>query len=162
MDETEMRFQLLLRELESIQQGIRAMDNAMFAIKGWCVTVDAAIVGVAINKGQPLLLLAGLIATICFWLLDSHFKAVQRIYILRDLDLESKLRVKPFTDVLAADSPIVPGLASLFGGPPMGFWKNFAFEAGLTLREARTPIVFNLYALVTVSLGMVAAVLLLT
>ena len=40
MDDTDMRFQLLLRELESIQQRIRAMDTATFTIKGWCVTVD--------------------------------------------------------------------------------------------------------------------------
>jgi hypothetical protein len=41
-----------------------------------------------------------------------------------------------------------------------GFRRNFASEAAETWREAKTPIVFNLYGLLTISLGVVALVLL--
>lgn len=78
MTEEEMRFALLLHELQSIQQGIRAMETATFAIKGWCVTVAAALVGIALSQNQISILSAALIAIITFWLLDAHFKSLAR------------------------------------------------------------------------------------
>ena len=70
------------------------------------------------------------------------------------------MTAQPVNQVLKIDPPPSPGLATRFLPPETGFRRNFAFEAAETWREAKTPIVFNLYGLLTISLAVVALVLL--
>jgi hypothetical protein len=64
MDADEARFQLLLKEMDSIQQGIQAMDNSMFKIKGWSITLAAAAAGLAANERHPLIAAIGMVTAV--------------------------------------------------------------------------------------------------
>jgi hypothetical protein len=46
----------------------------------------------------------------------------------------------------------VPGIASRFVFPHRGFFKKLMFQLGIILRGAKSPFVFNLYALIVFSL----------
>ena len=74
-----MRFALLLHEMESIQQGIRALDTARFQIKGWAITLAAAAGGVAATSDHGTFATIGLAITLSFLVVDSYYKSIQRI-----------------------------------------------------------------------------------
>jgi hypothetical protein len=162
MDESEAKFELLKQEMQAVQQGIRGLDTALFAIKGWCVTVTAAVAGLAATKDQPLLILVGFAVALTFWLLDAHYKAIQRVYIRRDLRLERILKGADVLELLSSGRLRVPGIASRFIFPRRGFFKRFMFQLGIIWREAKSPFVFNLYALLVFSLVVEMVVLYLT
>ena len=121
MDSDEARFALLLREMEAIQGGIQSMDSAMFKIKGWGITLAAAATGVAINSSRPAFLIIGLVSTLAFWFVDAYFKSIQRVYILRDLEVSRRLLGKDPITVLKTALMIQPEFGYLtwpsFSGP---------------------------------------------
>lgn len=159
VNEADAKFELLKQEMQLIQQGIRAFDTAMFAIKGWCVTVVAAIAGFAVSKNKPLLLLISLLVCVVFWLLDSHYKSIQRTYIRRDLRLERVLRGRDVLAMLSTGELKIPGNASRFLTPRRGYRRKLAWEIGMTWREAKTPIMYNLYLLLALSIGIITIIL---
>lgn len=63
-------------------------------------------------------------------------------------------------DVLEARPALSPGLASQFLPPKKGYGKNVIFELAKTWQEARTPIVLNLYALLTLCVGVIGLAML--
>jgi hypothetical protein len=162
MDETEAKFELLKQEMQAVQQGIRALDTTSFAIKGWCVTLSAAIAGVAATKDRPLLLLIGFGVALAFWLLDAHYKAVQRVYIRRDLRMERVLKGADVLALLSSGRLRVPGMASRFTVPRRGSIKKLTFQLVIMWREAKSPFIFNLYLLIGFSLIVEMVVLYLT
>lgn len=117
MDETTAKFELLKLELQSIQAGIRGMDTIMFQIKGWCVTVAVATAGVALTSSHIELVAVGGAAVVGFWLVDAHYKSMQRIFIDRDDRIEEVLARQEPLAALAAGQLHVPGLASSFRNP---------------------------------------------
>jgi hypothetical protein len=158
MDADEARFHLLLKELDSIQQGIQAMDNSMFKIKGWSITLAAAAAGLAANERRPLIAVIGMVTAVCFWLLEGNYKALQRTYIVRDLAIEGALR--------GVDDPIavlrnnhayslkVPGLASSFLRNEPTYWAKRRAELARSWHEALKPIVFSLYLFIVLCLAL--------
>lgn len=142
-----MRFQLLLSELQSLQAGIRAQDENSRYIKGWCVTLVAALAAVSVStfsKGPPVVALVGVLA---FWFVDAHFKSIQRVYIDRDQEIEAALRVSRVADAILSSRLPVPGLASRFKYPAnVTTWRQgFSYEMSRTVRELREPLVFAFY-----------------
>lgn len=166
MDEPDARFELLLHEMLAIQEGIRSMDHQTLQIKGWCVTVTAALAAASMttfSKGLPLI---GLAVVAAFWFVEAHFKSIQRVYIRRDQEIEASLQSAQVLDAITSSDLRIPGLASRFKNPPqvVGWRRGFKFEVQVALKEAREPLVFVLYALmmaflllVTVALHMVGA-----
>jgi hypothetical protein len=162
VDETEAKFQLLLREMEAIQDGIQSMDSAMFKIKGWCITVAASATGVAITFSRPSFVFIGLWSTLAFWFVDAYFKSIQRIYIERDLELCRRLVGKDPSAVLndRPDTGVwVPDLARRFQRPANTRPKVLWMELTGTLQEAWKPVVGMLYLFVIAGLGIALLIL---
>jgi len=159
VDETTAKFDLLKLELQSIQAGIRGMDTIMFQIKGWCVTVAVATAGVALTSSHIELVAVGGAAVVGFWLVDAHYKSMQRIFIDRDDRIEEILAGQEPLAALAAGELHVPGLASSFRNPGQSsFSQNLQNEFGLLWREAKIPLTFGLYLFILVLLGALALV----
>jgi hypothetical protein len=143
----EAKFELLKIEMQSIQQGIRGIDGILFQIKGWCVTVTVAIAGFSLTGDRWPLIVFGMAAVLAFWMVDAHYKSVQRIYIDRDQAIEKVLGKHGPLEALRTGSLKVPGLASEFSR------SGFKDEMRYLWKEVRNPITFGLYVLILLMLG---------
>jgi hypothetical protein len=159
--ETSAQLELLKVELASIQGGIRGLDTILFQIKGWCVTTCVAVAGVALAAKSPELLLAAVGAIIGFWLVDAHYKPVQRVFIERDAHIEVRLKGRKPIEVLRSGDLTVPGLASGFqwsGGSTLR--SSLAAHFKRLWREAKIPMGFSFYAVLIVLSSALGVVLL--
>lgn len=66
--------------LKMIQAVITRVLHYGFLLKGWGVTLIAAILALAAGSGKPDLLLIGLFPTLVFWTLDAFFLHTERNY----------------------------------------------------------------------------------
>src|SRR5215470_12650539 len=73
------------------QQRITALDTVTVAIKGWVVTLDSALTGIAFSSGHPNLVLVAIVATVFLAVLDFHYRTVQLGHAARSSALEKCL-----------------------------------------------------------------------
>jgi len=99
-DEFDYKFDLLKQEIDNLQNGIRNYDTILFTIKGWAITIFSAFVFFAVDKGQMVFLAFCALAVVLFWLLDSIYRSIQRVYIRRYNDIERFLRSPEFGQAL--------------------------------------------------------------
>ena len=69
-----------LKHLDFIQSVIGRLAGNSFVIKGWAITVAAAIFGFALNSSNTLLVVAAVIPTVAFWVLDTYFLRTERLF----------------------------------------------------------------------------------
>jgi len=67
-----------LKHLEFIQAVITRMNSNSFLIKGWSVTIVAALFVLGSEKFDEKYLLIALFSTIMFWILDGFFLSQER------------------------------------------------------------------------------------
>lgn len=67
-----------LRHLEFIQQAINRMASNLFLLKGWTVTLIAAMFALAAKESRDLYFLLAYFPTVMFWLLDGYFLSQER------------------------------------------------------------------------------------
>lgn len=99
-DEFQYKFELVKQEIDSLQSGIRSYDGILFTIKGWAITIFSTFIFFAADKKQPLFLLFCAIAIVLFWLLDSTYRSIQRIYIRRYNAIERYLQSLEFSQAI--------------------------------------------------------------
>jgi len=99
-DEFDYKFELLLKEIEVLQNGIRSYDSILFTIKGWAITIFSAFVLFASKEQQPTYLIFCAAAVILFWALDALNKSFQRRYIIRYNKIEHFLRRREFSEAI--------------------------------------------------------------
>ena len=80
---SEEKFERKLKHLEFIQNVITRMNTNSFMIKGWAVTLVAALFALSDKTHEHHLYLIAFIPVPLFWLLDGFFLATERRY--RDL-----------------------------------------------------------------------------
>ena len=68
------------KHLEFIQNIITRMASNSFLLKGWCVTIIAALFALSIKESDFRLYLATLIPTVMFWLLDSFYLWQEKMF----------------------------------------------------------------------------------
>jgi hypothetical protein len=68
------------KHLEFTQQIIARMGNNSFALKGWSVTVLAALFALAADRANRTILGVAVLPVVLFWLLDAYFLAQERVY----------------------------------------------------------------------------------
>ncbi|GAA3843347.1 hypothetical protein GCM10022243_07310 [Saccharothrix violaceirubra] len=92
-----------VKHLEFIQGVITRVANSSFLIKGWTLTVTAALLGFAAQGSSRRLTLIGLVAVVGFWVLDAFYLRQERLYrklyddVRRDLDFERfSMDVRPY------------------------------------------------------------------
>lgn len=72
-----------LKEIDLIQNCINRMSQNSFLIKGWALTVFAAVISLmkgAILDNVVMTTLAVIIPFVCFWLLDAYYLQLERRY----------------------------------------------------------------------------------
>jgi hypothetical protein len=69
-----------LKHLEFIQSVIARMNGNSFLLKGWCVTLVAALMALSAKDSDKTYLLIGFIPLPAFWLLDAFYIAKERQY----------------------------------------------------------------------------------
>jgi hypothetical protein len=72
-----------LKHLEFIQNVITRLNGNSFLIKGWSVTIVAALFALAAKDSDTRLLLVAYVPVFAFWFLDGFFLSYERRY--RDL-----------------------------------------------------------------------------
>jgi len=75
---TEMPMEKKLKHLEFIQQAINRMASNLFLLKGWTVTLIAAMFALAAKESRDLYFLLAYFPTLMFWLLDGYFLSQER------------------------------------------------------------------------------------
>lgn len=70
----------IIAHLPLIQGIINRMGNNSFLIKGWTVTLVAAIFALAATGTNQHFILVALIPIIVFWFLDSYYLKQERLY----------------------------------------------------------------------------------
>jgi hypothetical protein len=84
-----------IKHLELIQAIINRLANSSFLIKGWCVTLVAAILALAnkdMNRGFIVIVL---VPIVLFWCLDAYFLNLEKLF----RELYNKVRVKNEEDI---------------------------------------------------------------
>ena len=69
-----------LKHLEFIQNIIMRMANNSFLLKGWCITVVAAIIGLNKDGVDWKVTMLAMFLTFMFWVLDGYFLSQERYF----------------------------------------------------------------------------------
>jgi len=69
-----------LRHLEFAQAVINRMARRSFLLKGWSVTLVAAIFALATKNGNPSMIPVAYLPTVVFWFLNAYFLRQERLY----------------------------------------------------------------------------------
>lgn len=75
---TEMPMERKLKHLEFIQHAINRMASNLFLLKGWTVTLIAAMFALAAKESRDMYFLLAYFPTVMFWLLDGYFLSQER------------------------------------------------------------------------------------
>lgn len=76
MDETEAK----IRHLELVQSIVGRMAQNSFMLKGWTVTVVAALLALAPQKTNSLIAVLAIVSSVVFWALDSYFLRQEKMF----------------------------------------------------------------------------------
>jgi hypothetical protein len=134
-DEFSFKFELLKREMDAVQSGIRTYGQVQFTIKGWAITLFSGFIFFAAKEKQPIFLGLCALAVILFWILDVVFKSIQKVYIDRAVEIETWLHgVKFASDQDPLQGLTIPNIDTKFEQlNARDKLKNF-LRAGLTLQ----------------------------
>lgn len=72
-----------LKHLELIQNVITRMANNSFLLKGWNLTILAALIGLNKDGLDGKVIFIGFILTVVFWVLDAYYLSQERIFRAR-------------------------------------------------------------------------------
>jgi len=84
-----------LKHLEFIQGVINRMASNLFLLKGWTITLIAALFALAAKDSKPGYALLAYIPIFVFWCLDGYFLGQERQY----RDLYNEVRMKSGSDI---------------------------------------------------------------
>lgn len=69
-----------IKHLELIQAVINRLANNSFLVKGWCVTLVAAILGLLSKDSNKRLIITVYFPIVMFWILDSYFLYQEKLF----------------------------------------------------------------------------------
>lgn len=94
-----------IKHLEMIQGVITRLGTNGFVVKGWAVTIAAALIGLAVNSQDTELALVSLAPTLAFWGLDTYFLRSERLFRTLHEHVRTESRhVAPFFMNATADA----------------------------------------------------------
>ncbi|MGE0407580.1 MAG: hypothetical protein AB7O65_14900, partial [Candidatus Korobacteraceae bacterium] len=67
-----------LKHLEFIQSAINRMASNLFLLKGWTITLIAALFALATKDSDRVYFLIAYIPAVMFWVLDGYFLSQER------------------------------------------------------------------------------------
>lgn len=86
-----------IKHLEFIQAIITRMNSNSFQIKSWAITIIAAFLALYASGSNPKYILAAIVPTLIFWLLDAYYLQQERIFRALYNDVASERRVADFS-----------------------------------------------------------------
>lgn len=101
-----------IKHLEFIQNVIIRMARCSFLIKGWCITLVAALVALAAKEDKTEILIVTIIPILIFWTLDGFFLYQERLY--RSLYDEVRITKEELIDYSMNTSSFVGGKKTWF------------------------------------------------
>ncbi len=125
-----------LKHLEMIQGVINRMGGNSFWLKGWCVTLVAAIVALATKNTSPWFMAVAYIPIPLFWALDTYYLRQERLFralydhvrVLKEESVDFSMKTDQFTSQVAS------------------FW-------GVLVSKTILPLYLGIAIVVTVALG---------
>jgi hypothetical protein len=69
-----------IKHLEILQATITRMASNSFLIKGWCITLVAAILALASQGSNQNIIFVSYLPIIMFWTLDAYFLRQERLF----------------------------------------------------------------------------------
>ena len=85
-----MNIEAKLKHLEFIQNTITRMAHNSFLLKGWCITVVGAIIGINKDGVDWKITLLAMMLTTMFWVLDGYFLSQERYFRARYDEVRQK------------------------------------------------------------------------
>jgi hypothetical protein len=93
-----------LKHLEFIQQAINRMASNLFFLKGWTVTLIAALFALSAKDARPVYALIAYISAFMFWMLDAYFLSQERrfrslydhVRSLAESQIDFSMNTEPF------------------------------------------------------------------
>lgn len=70
------------KHLDHVQAIVSRLANNSFLMKGWSLTVAAALTGYALTKNSVPVALAALVPAVAFWFLDAYYLRQERAFRL--------------------------------------------------------------------------------
>ncbi|WP_258054530.1 hypothetical protein [Streptomyces sp. Ru71] len=69
-----------IKHLEFIQQVVTRLGTNSFLVKGWALTLTAALLAVSASRLSWPIATVGLVPLLCFWYLDTFFLRQERLF----------------------------------------------------------------------------------
>jgi hypothetical protein len=96
-----------LKHLEFIQQAINRMAANLFLLKGWTVTLIAALFALAAKETKDIYFLIAYFPAAMFWILDGYFLSQERrfrslydhVRALQELEIDFSMDTQPYKDI---------------------------------------------------------------
>lgn len=134
-----------LKHLEIIQQVITRMASNSFLLKGWSVTLLAAILAIAVKDKIYTMILIGYLPCIMFWMLDGYFLRQEKLF--RKLwDLRRVENHELSTDFNMDTSIVAKEVTSWFR---VCFSKTLIIFHGTLLVLLSLIVIFTSYEIIT-------------
>jgi hypothetical protein len=121
---TGMPMEKKLKHLDFIQQAINRMATNLFLLKGWTVTLIAAVFALAAKESKDFYFVLAYFPTLMFWLLDGYFLSQERrfrslydhVTKLDEGAIDFSMDTQPFKD-----------------SPPRNKWSHALFSSTLVI-----------------------------
>jgi hypothetical protein len=84
-----------LKHLDICQNVISRMAGASFSLRGWSVTLVAALLALTAKDGNPHFAWVALLPSVIFWLLDTYYLREERLFRA----LYDTIRTKPEDEI---------------------------------------------------------------
>jgi hypothetical protein len=139
-----------VKHLEFVQGVINRLAGNSFSIKGWSVTLVAALFALAAKDANPLYAVVAALPAFCFWGLDAYYLRQERLF----RGLYDVIRKQPEVE---ASKPETGGL------PPLdAFSMNTSVVKGTEgwLATASSRTIFGFHAPIVLAIAVVLAYIL--
>ncbi len=125
----------MVKQLEMIQGIINRMGSNSFALKGWAVTLVAALFALASKNTNPMYFFIAYIPILVFWGLDSYYLQIERKYrnlydyVRRQNEIEIDYNMSTKEDY--CDNDKTEYINCLIAVTEMGFYIPLALISGV-------------------------------
>lgn len=113
----EKKYQVLMKEWQISSDSIGRLDNIVFTIRGWAITVSTGSIAYSYTTKDPFACVLVVLPIMVLWLLDSLFKAFQNHFISRNREIEAYLSSPRFQQDFETRNPpdiAIPAMAAKF------------------------------------------------
>ena len=129
--------EILAKHLELIQGSISRLSQHAFVLKGWSVTLVAAIFALSAKDANERYAIIALLPGLVFWGLDGYYLWQERLFReLHNAVRKGGLQTDPYCMDVSAYKSQVPGWFAALWTPSVGFLHGVIVAAVLAVTIA--------------------------